>query len=1061
MSDSNKKLELDKLLKEIEDGQRQPLSQSTRVSKTEREIRRDTQRNITLQDKQNLLDSDGKEGDIKLVFDRGLYLAVKFGTKWYKVKLDESVQKSSTPKHAWEILPEQYSAAVDGSIITTENGAPKLLEPTNLKLEKVSKSPAKVVVAATADSSNNRAGLKFMIGDYRFWFKSITGVPVGQFTMSSNPASGDWVELSDGLTLRKYVFKTFPVDIEDSDENLRPVIIEASNTLTIDSLASVINDDVTFYMTASRSGNNLLLQNTLDTIQLNDENQGTRGNVDIDYSSSQISSVSGMASGAVTGSTPTASADYRVVCGSIRTNDTAATIASKVAMAINDLDTNLVGEHGTISSIAISGGGSNYHKFHATYPYISWDKPGTNAGIQQQSADYTGQDDWTSTTFYADTSKHGSSILRVVGGHHYDGGEYFHVGDEEIRLLEQNIIHAEVSMDDEEVADIAALIADDGPLAKEFGGPVMFNGFTFKMSEDNDTTDNSLQAMLTASPYTNRTISNCVFVILSHGNDTDFDVYLSYVIPQQPTAAASGAADEIISHWLVQRGQKGTTAANITDGAMVTRKSGVIQITAGGGSGGQAAYTTNSSGVITGVTISDPGSGYISTPTLTMSMAGGSSASLTVSTLTAGSVSVHDRFGNTTLSSNNDDSAVSSLTATAGVASSMKYAAVDGDDFIHPGNIKLSSGKVLIGQSTSKSAEKSVSGDITVDTEGAMTIGSEKVDEGKLHISNAGSNGQFLSKQSGDNGGLTWATPSGGASALNDLSDVTYSSGDLTISSLDKIISGNLELDSSGSITLESETDIVKVTCSGTEQARFSATGLNIAQGQKIALDGTTTEDYIYGDGTDVFIALGDSDITTFKETQTLSEVPLKIREAANAVADSAAYGQLWIKNSTPNELAFTDDAGTDITGIGKYQYETKISNFYSTATGNFIPLPGYVIERTSDTGMNEYLAFIAPFDGILHSLHFRSEIAQDGNMRVGLREASDGTEIPGTGTGQWNQTIDVADDTTVSLDFTTLSATSGSNAITKGRLYTIKITSPSAPYDTNVTTVWKWDITS
>ena len=44
---------------------------------------------------------------------------------------------------------------------------------------------------------------------------------------------------------------------------------------------------------------------------------------------------------------------------------------------------------------------------------------------------------------------------------------------------------------------------------------------------------------------------------------------------------------------------------------------------------------------------------------------------------------------------------------------------------------------------------------------------------------------------------------SGGASALNDLSDVTYSSGDLTISSLDKIISGAITHDASGVITLD------------------------------------------------------------------------------------------------------------------------------------------------------------------------------------------------------------------------------------------------------------------
>jgi hypothetical protein len=36
-------------------------------------------------------------------------------------------------------------------------------------------------------------------------------------------------------------------------------------------------------------------------------------------------------------------------------------------------------------------------------------------------------------------------------------------------------------------------------------------------------------------------------------------------------------------------------------------------------------------------------------------------------------------------------------------------------------------------------------------------ISSESVDEDNLHISNSGSNGNFLSKQSGDTGGLTWA----------------------------------------------------------------------------------------------------------------------------------------------------------------------------------------------------------------------------------------------------------------------------------------------------------------
>jgi len=45
-------------------------------------------------------------------------------------------------------------------------------------------------------------------------------------------------------------------------------------------------------------------------------------------------------------------------------------------------------------------------------------------------------------------------------------------------------------------------------------------------------------------------------------------------------------------------------------------------------------------------------------------------------------------------------------------------------------------------------------------------MSSESVDEDNLHISNAGSNGQFLSKQSGDAGGLTWAAAGGGGFEL-------------------------------------------------------------------------------------------------------------------------------------------------------------------------------------------------------------------------------------------------------------------------------------------------------
>jgi len=48
-------------------------------------------------------------------------------------------------------------------------------------------------------------------------------------------------------------------------------------------------------------------------------------------------------------------------------------------------------------------------------------------------------------------------------------------------------------------------------------------------------------------------------------------------------------------------------------------------------------------------------------------------------------------------------------------------------------------------------------GEVTSTNDGATVIADDTVDEANLKISNAGSNGQYLQKQTGDTGGLTWA----------------------------------------------------------------------------------------------------------------------------------------------------------------------------------------------------------------------------------------------------------------------------------------------------------------
>ena len=184
------------------------------------------------------------------------------------------------------------------------------------------------------------------------------------------------------------------------------------------------------------------------------------------------------------------------------------------------------------------------------------------------------------------------------------------------------------------------------------------------------------------------------------------------------------------------------------------------------------------------------------------------------------------------------------------------------------------------------------------------------------------------------------------------------------------------------------------------------------------------------------------------------------IKENPNAGGDSAGYGQLWISGSTPNELAFTDDAGTDIVGIGKYHYTIDVVNYAAFQLASFLPLGGYILEKTTTTSSNEFNSMVAPYTGTLEKAMFRSEIAQNGTIQFDIHESSDGTEVPAASAVATKDTVvNIADDTTQEFDFSSM--TTGDNVLTKGRIYAFKITTPSNSIDTNVTLVFKWDITS
>ena len=182
---------------------------------------------------------------------------------------------------------------------------------------------------------------------------------------------------------------------------------------------------------------------------------------------------------------------------------------------------------------------------------------------------------------------------------------------------------------------------------------------------------------------------------------------------------------------------------------------------------------------------------------------------------------------------------------------------------------------------------------------------------------------------------------------------------------------------------------------------------------------------------TDKFLVVGESGAT--------SEV--RYRTGAQVRSDIGA-------SSSP--AVFTAD----------YYYETKVVNWVNSGTSQiYLPISGYILEQTGTSSRNEYVGMVAPYNGTVEKFMFRCEEAQDGTLEFDILEASDGTENPGTTIGVKDTVIDIADDTSVEVTFSSM--TSGTNALVKGRIYAFRVDTPSAPNDSNGTLVFKWDITS
>ena len=107
---------------------------------------------------------------------------------------------------------------------------------------------------------------------------------------------------------------------------------------------------------------------------------------------------------------------------------------------------------------------------------------------------------------------------------------------------------------------------------------------------------------------------------------------------------------------------------------------------------------------------------------------------------------------------------------------------------------------------------------------------------------------------------------------------------------------GNLSATQIGGIT---EANLVDKSAAETVTATWTFDGLTLGANENLTL-GAQTLDH---DGTNF----------VFNDAVQITGGTIYIQEQAEASADIATYGQIWVNTATPNELWFTDDAGTDV----------------------------------------------------------------------------------------------------------------------------------------------------
>ena len=225
---------------------------------------------------------------------------------------------------------------------------------------------------------------------------------------------------------------------------------------------------------------------------------------------------------------------------------------------------------------------------------------------------------------------------------------------------------------------------------------------------------------------------------------------------------------------------------------------------------------------------------------------------------------------------------------------------------------------------TAKSTNATHSGEVT--GSGALTIADNVVDEANLKVSNAPTNGRFLSAQSGNTGGLTWAAIPTLNQDTTGNADTATLAADATTLATPRAING-VDFDGSAAITVTAAAGTLSGNTLKSTVVTSSLTSLGtIATG---VWNGTAIADAYLSTNTAHL-----SGAQTFSGSKTMgTNVKLNFRDA-NAYINSPTANDIEVVGTT-----ITLDAGSDIQLEGN-----------TTVTGNFSVSGNLNVDGTTTT---------------------------------------------------------------------------------------------------------------